>query len=179
MGTNVKWITRTAVLLALCVLFQMIRILIGSTPVSTLIIGSLVNLTLIISVLYVGFWSGATLSVFSVIIAYMQGHIPAVIPLAVVVALGNIAIVTGVWLFKNRNSFVGNVSGVLVGAVAKFLFLWLAVSQFVVPMFIANPVKAKALTLAFSYPQLITALIGGALAIIIAPRIKHVAKKEA
>lgn len=58
----------------------------------------------------------------------------------------------------------------VVGAVAKFGVLYLTIVQFVVPVLLKMPApKAAMVSGAFSVPQLITALIGGGLSILVVP----------
>ena len=182
-NSYVRYITLTALMLAVTVLFQMLRVLIpamsalvffGPFNLSVLVVGSLVNLALIITAWRVGFWSGVTVSVLSTVIALMQGHLPGVYMLPVV-SIGNIAIVTVVWLLRNQNRWVA----VVAGAIVKFLALWAMVSLIVVPIFSGNEAMAKVLTalsITFSWPQLLTALLGGALACILWPRLKMSAR---
>lgn len=58
----------------------------------------------------------------------------------------------------------------IIGAVAKFGVLYLSIVQFVVPVLLKMPApKAAMVSGAFSFPQLITALIGGGLSILVVP----------
>jgi len=171
----------TALLLALCVLFQSLRTLIpglATMPlVNQLIIGSLVNLTLIIAAWAVGFWSGAAVSVLAAVISYFQGHIP-IIHLVPLIAAGNIVIVAVVWFFRSHIP----AAGIIIGAAAKAAFLWLGIVKILLPIASKNALlkgpAIEKLSLMFSWPQLITALTGGLLALIIWSRIKLVAKKD-
>jgi hypothetical protein len=86
--SKTKFITRTAVILALAVMFQNLRYLIGAMPNSNLIIGSLVNLTIIVATGSVGLLSGIIVSLVTPIVAFYQGHLPHFF-LAPVTMLGN------------------------------------------------------------------------------------------
>ena len=183
MSSKVRYLTLTALMLALCVVFQFIRVLIpalnalsifGPFTVSSLIIGSLVNLTLIIAAWRVGFWSGITIALLSTVIAFFQGHLPLV-HMMPVVAVGNAVIVTVVWLLRKANPLLT----VFFGAVLKFLALWSMVMWIVVP--ILTPVegmgpKINAISVMFAWPQLVTGLVGGALACLLWPRLKKAAR---
>lgn len=172
MNNNVvRFITRTAVLLALTVLFQSLRSIIPMpAQVSQYVVGSLVNLSLIIAAVVVGIKGGLIISVAAPIIAYFQGQLPQIMPFMIVaVALGNAVIVIMVGLFYNKNKYVALISG----AVLKFITLYIAVIKIVLPFIYPNvPDQAKALlSVNFSWPQLVTASIGGLLALIVIPMV--------
>lgn len=165
----VRFITRTAVLLALTVLFQSLRSLIPiPAQVNLYVIGSLVNLSLIIAAVVVGIKGGLIISVAAPIIAYFQGHLPQIMPLMIVaVALGNAVIVIMVGLLYSKNKYAALISG----AVLKFIALYIAVIKIILPLIYPNvPDQVKAmLSVNFSWPQLITAAIGGLLALVVIP----------
>ena len=184
------WIARTAVLLGLALLFQSLRIILpvmaavnlGPFNLSVLIIGSLVNLTLCVAAGYVGFWSGAAISVLTPVVAFFQGHIPAALPVLIpVVAAGNLAIVTIFWLFCRKARFNGSMYvGTVAGTALKFGVMWALLTYAVLPflgIFIGDAAKATAmataLTFSFTWSQLITGIIGGVLAALIIPAIRR------
>lgn len=163
-------LTRTAVLLALTIVFQNLRIIpvIGAGPQSQFIIGSLVNAALIVSVGTVNLYSAIIICIAAPLIAYIQGQLPPVLPYMIpIVAVGNAVLVISFYLFRKRLEYVG----ILVGAVAKCLILYFAVR------FMLQEVKggiaqktfatlSKMLSFNFSWPQLVTALIGGFIGIL-------------
>lgn len=162
---SVKFITRTALLLALTVVFQMLRPLISLPALgSTFIIGSLVNTSLAISSVVVGVWGGLIISILAPIIAFLQQHIKFVwlIP---IVAGGNMVMVLvyGWWYRKNKWTAIG--FSAFLKAAALYLMIKVAVSVVMVPA-----PAAKMLSLMFSWPQFVTAVIGGSLASIV---LKH------
>lgn len=182
------WIARTAVLLAIAVLFQSLRTLIpGLTipvfpPVTldVLVVGTLVNLTLCVAAGMAGFWSGVIIGVLTPVIAFAQGHLqlPIMIP---VVAAGNIAIVLLFWIFSKKVVFKGSMFvGTVLGTALKTLVLWFLVLYLIVPAlagFVPDPQKVKvqsvALPILFSWPQAITGAAGGILAAIILPLVRR------
>ncbi len=157
---NLKFITRTALLLALTVMFQMLRPLISLPPLgSNFIIGSLVNASLAVSSVVVGIWGGIIISIAAPIIAFLQQHINF-IWLVPVVAGGNAVLVLLFgWLYKNHK-VMAVVSSSVVKALVLYGLVMMSVRIFVVP----GPAVAM-LSLMFSWPQLVTAVIGGLLAI--------------
>ncbi len=184
MKEKTLWLVRTAMLLALCVAFQSLRLLIGDTIISVLIIGSLVNLVLYVSVKSGGIYSGLAVSILSPIIAFLQGHI-AFPQMILVVVLGNATLVLLYWLITKKRGFTFNIIAIVTASIAKFIVLWFAVSKFIIPILtniteiqnkaqaLNKPVSAivKGLTatlnLNFTWPQIVTALIGGGLSVVV------------
>ena len=175
MNNKVRWLVFTAMMVALCVAFQFIRVLfpvLSALPISgpftaaQLVVGALVNLVLIIATWHVGFWSGASVSVLSTLIAFMQGQLPFP-QMIIAVALGNMTLCLIVWLLRRPGQ---RLPGVVAGAALKTGVLWLLVTQVMVA-FAPNEKIAGVISVMFSWPQFITALVGGALALLIYPRV--------
>jgi len=172
----VKFTTRTAVLLALTVLFQSLRSLIPMpAQVGQYVVGSLVNLSLIVAAVLVGIKGGLIISIAAPVIAYFQGQLPQIMPFMIVaVALGNAVIVVMVGLMYNKNKYVALISG----AVLKFITLYIVVIKIVLPLIYPNaPEQAKALlSVNFSWPQLVTASIGALLSLAVIPIVSKALK---
>lgn len=157
-----KQLTTTALLLALCIVFQCMK------GLSVYLTGSAVNCILIIATLYCGIFSGTCLAVLTPVIAYFIGATPIVnmIPLMMfVIMIGNELIVLCVWLLRNKRLEIG----MLLGCVTKALFLWLAVWYAVLPIFggkLPAPMVAVVKT-TFSVTQFVTACIGSIIAWVI------------
>jgi hypothetical protein len=164
MNQSVKFITRTAILLALTVLFQSLRVLMPFMPanISQYVIGSLVNLCLIVAAVMVGIKGGLIIAIAAPIIAFLQGFTPSPV-LIVPIALGNVVLVAVVYFLYARNSIIA----FALGAVLKFITLYISVVKIALPLFLPKaPEKMQALlSVQFSWPQLITASIGGILAL--------------
>ncbi len=166
---SARFITFTAVLLALCVVVQQFK------TVSQYITGPIVNAILIIAALAVGVWSGIAVGVLSAVFAWLinpapvMQMVPQMVPL---VALGNVVIVLLVYAFRNKQLIVGMV----LGSLAKFAVLTAGVLWVIIPLFTANvPDQVKAaMTAMFSYNQLITALIGSVIAYLLWWRLKKI-----
>ncbi|MDD3839751.1 MAG: ECF transporter S component [Clostridia bacterium] len=159
---NVLKITRTAMLLALAVLFQtLFRSLIPVPTVNIFIVGSLVNAVLMIAGVAAGVWGGLAVSILTPVIAYFQGHLNLVwmIP---VVAIGNAIIMFIFYLFYNKNSYLG----VALGSLIKFIFLLVAVRQ-LFKWIMGVPNLPALMQYSFSWPQLVTGIIGGIIAILV------------
>jgi thiamine transporter ThiT len=71
MNKKIRWITETAVMLALLVSLQAI-----TKPLGQLVTGSCVNAVLAITVLVAGLYSGITVAIISPVLAYLLGIAP-------------------------------------------------------------------------------------------------------
>lgn len=171
MNKHLKWLTQTALLIACTVVVQSLSKLVPLGPYANFITGSLVNMCLLISTALVGLSSGAIVGIVTPFIALLTG---TAIPIIFVpfVATGNFILVLSFHLLKKH--FIMNV---LVPAAVKTAFLYTAINLMLLVMQLA-PEKASALLYLFSWPQLITAIIGGFIAIFIVNRISRSAKKE-
>lgn len=157
----VRALVKTALLLALCLVFQLLKTL------SAYITGPLVNAVLIIASVTVGWQSGLAISCLAPLAAWLIGATPIVNALPVmlpVIAAGNAIIAVSAWLLRKHYPL-----GLLPGAICKAGFLWAAVCGLVLPLMgAALPEKMVAAARAtFSFTQLITALAGSLLAYLI------------
>ncbi|HBG76326.1 ECF transporter S component [Eubacteriales bacterium mix99] len=164
MNRSIRWIARTAILLALTVMFQSLRLWIPAIPsnISQTVVGSLVNLCLIVAAVMMGIRGGLIIALAAPIIALIQGFTPSPV-LVVPIAFGNFVLVVMASLLYDKNPILA----VVTGAVLKFITLYLGVVKIVLPFFLPNaPDKMRAaLSAQFSWPQLVTAGIGGVLAV--------------
>ncbi len=179
MNKKVLWITQTGVLVALLVIAQMITAPMGNT----LLTGSIVNLILIVSTMMCGIYTGVSVAVVSPIFAKFIGIGPlwTLIPF---IAIGNIVIVMSWYLIGNKkmkNPMISYVLACIVGAVLKGLTLYILVARFAVPILLQlQEPQATVISGTFSMPQLVTALVGGLVAIVVVPILKkaNVAKEQ-
>lgn len=184
MNQKTRWLTRTAILLALTVAFQSLRAVIPKVMVPVMgeldqyIIGSLVNACLIIAAITVGASGGVIISILTPVIALMQGEIafPIMVPF---VALGNIVIVLCVAFLYKKN----RVGAFTAGIIAKFITLYITITYIVIPTItpgLEGP-KAEAvpklLSFKFSWPQIVTATIGSIIAYSILPLLDRTKSK--
>jgi len=163
---KIQFMTRTALLLALVITVQMAGRLI---PNSNFVVGPLVNACLLISTALAGVWSGIIISVISPFASLINNHAPvaaALLPFAPFVAAGNAVYVLCYYLLGKKNSVVG----VGIGSILKFAFLYSSINIFL--QLFSFPKFAKVLTFLFGWPQLITALIGGILALAVVKILK-------
>jgi hypothetical protein len=167
MRSNLSILTRTALLLALALLFQSIRLLIPIPPfLSTFLIGSLMNTCFLIAAEIVGMGPALMIVFLVPIVAYFQQVLP--LPIFIIpVALGN-AIFIGIFLMgRHWNHWVN----IVIAAASKAIFMYAVFSWLLT--FIAIPIKiATGLLFIMSWPQFITGVIGGFLAGIIKKRLR-------
>ena len=169
---GVKMLARTAILIALLVALQY-----ATASLGQLVTGSCVNLVLAVAALYAGLWSGAIVAILSPLFAFLLSIGPANIALVPCIALGNLVFVLVLFVLGQKlEKLPGNLLAVLAAAVCKFLALYLGVVRIVLPLLGLPAQKAAVMGNMFSWPQLVTALIGGALAMLIVPQLKKARK---
>jgi hypothetical protein len=176
---RVLWVTCTAIFLALLIVIQVTTRPLGNTFIT----GSLVNMLLILSALTVGVSSSATLCVLAPLFALVVGHGPLP-PFLPVIILGNLSITVIWYALVVRRAQKGlpialprQIVTLAVGAAVKFGLIYCGIVLLVVPMLLKlPPPQANIVSAAFSWPQLITALIGGAFALMLAPLLNKALK---
>lgn len=151
---TVKWITKTAILLALLIVVQLFRM-------PQLITGVIVNFILLLAFVQVDVFSGIIIGLISPIVAFLFGILPAPLaPMIPFIMLGNAVYVAIFALIRNKiPNWWKAIIGVILGASVKFALLALAVKYLVN----APPKIAQAM----SIPQLYTALAGGVVIILL------------
>jgi hypothetical protein len=171
---NIRRMVTTAILVALTIVFQLMRpVLGGNNIISTYIIGSLVNLALIVAACAVGLWSGVVVAVITPIIALMQGHATLVTMPGII--LGNIVLVViyALWAQKDKTSLkVSWVRWTIVGVIAalvKYAAILLGIAAVMAPV---NHKAFFAVVSTLSVPQhvqIVTAIVALVLGGIIVP----------
>ena len=170
MNKKTLWITETAVMIALLVALQW-----ATKPLGQFVTGSCVNLVLGVSVLVGGLWCGLTVALVSPFFAFLLGIGPAFLPIVPMVAVGNMVLVVILHLLASRDKIAArSYLAVAVGAVTKFLALWLLI----LPALGLAEKQVAAISASFSWPQLVTAAIGGVLAVTIAPLIRKALRSK-
>lgn len=167
--STTKKLTRSAVLLALALVFQNLRLLPGfaAWPHSVYIIGSLVNLTLFAAVYFSGLSGAAIIALITPAVALAQGHIKLV-PLMPLVMAGNLVLCIVSYYVLRINKY----AAVALSSVIKWLVLFYG-SRLVGSYFLnLSGAPFDAMVAGFNVPQLVTALIGGFIFIIIMPAFK-------
>jgi len=111
---------------------------------------------LYLAAMVIGWQGGIIIGISTPVIAAMRGILPPPLtPLIPFIALGNAMLVIVFFLLKSKNK----IAGIMIASVVKFLVLVSAVKLLVqVPPAIAQMM---------SFPQLVTALAGGFIALLI------------
>ena len=146
------------------ILFLVFIFIITIAPLfrSQIITGSIVNAVLFISVIVLGLKFAIIISVIPSIIALFTGILsPILMPLIPYIILSNVILVYSFYLLKDKNYWLS----VIVSSFLKFLFLF-TISNFMIKFIIKEDI-IKNIAVIMSYPQLITALMGGFIAYII------------
>ena len=181
MTKKIRWITETAVMLALLVSLQSI-----TKPMGQLVTGSCVNAILAVSALVGGLSSGLTVALISPVLAFLLGIAPQILTVPAIM-IGNSVYVVLLALLADKSGKkpVKQAIAWLVAAAAKFASLYTVVvllicgvlSQSLLEAGLMKAPMLKALPATFSWPQLFTALIGGAVALLIVPILRKALHK--
>ena len=173
MSKKIRWITETAVMLALLVCLQAL-----TKPMGQLVTGSCVNAVLAVSALVGGIGCSLVVALCSPVLAYLLGIAPQILTVPAIM-VGNTVFVVLLWVLadKTGKNIAKQVMAWLAAAVAKFaalyaIVVWLICGVLSESLLASGAMKTPMLTAlpaTFSWPQLFTALIGGAVALAITP----------
>ena len=191
MKNKIRWITETAVMLALLICLQWVGSFVPDQMTKQLITGSLVNCVLAVTVLVAGMGSGITVALISPICAFLFGIAPNFVTVAPIM-VGNVCYVVLLRLIIGKSlKPVWKQPVALVSAAAvKFGVLYLLVVRLICgiasnallgkkigEVVVLAPPMLKMLPTMFAWPQLATALIGGTLALLVVPVIRKALKR--
>lgn len=159
-------ITQTAVLIAILVLLQSVTKAGGQ-----FVTGSCVNGVLAVAALFSGPWVGVTVAVISPFFAFLLGVGPQVFPIVPAIAAGNVIYVLMLHFLCSKKELPiwRQGTSLLCAAVCKFLALYLLVAQLLCRVLPLPQKQITTFTAMFSWPQLVTALMGGVIALLIVP----------
>ena len=181
MNKKIRWITETAVMLALLISLQAI-----TKPLGQLVTGSCVNTILAVATLVGGLSCGLVIALCSPVLAFLMNIAPQILTVPAIMA-GNAIFVVILSLLadKSGKNILKQVFTWITAAMAKFVTLYAIVvflicgvlSESLLASGAMKPPMLQALPATFSWPQLITALIGGAIALAIAPVLRKALHK--
>ena len=180
MRKNILWITQTAVMLALLVALQAV-----TKPLGQLVTGSCVNAILAICALLLGMSSGITVALVSPVCAFLLGIAPNFVTVLPIM-LGNVSYVVLLRLIAGKkNDLWRNPVALIAAAGVKFGVLYLLVVRIICGFasgallgkklgetVVLAPPMLNMLPTMFAWPQLFTALIGGAVALVVVPLLR-------
>ncbi len=174
MRQKTLWITQTAALLALLIILQL-----ATRSAGQLVTGSCVNAVLALAALIAGLSSGLTVAVLSPFLAFALGVGPKLLPIVPAIAVGNAALVALICLFARKGlSPARRAAATAAAAAGKFALLYLLVVQLLCRVLTLNEKQIATFSAMFSWPQLVTALIGTAVAMCAAPVIQKALRRE-
>ena len=181
MNKKLRWITETAIMLALLVTLQTLTKGFGQ-----IVTGSCVNAVLAVSVLAGGLSCGLTVALISPVLAFLLGIAPQILTVPAIM-VGNTVFVAVLYFVAGKSSknILRQILAWLAAAAAKFatlyaIVVWLicgVLSKGLLESGMLKPPMLKMLPATFSWPQLITALIGGGIALLIVPVIRKALRK--
>lgn len=171
---RVLWITETAVMTALLVILQAVTKAAGQY-----VTGSCVNAVLAVSVLTAGVWSGAVVALLSPFFAFLLGIGPQLLPIVPSIAVGNLVFVLLLGLLAGGRDLPLWRRGAawLAAATGKFAVLYLLVVKLLCAVLPLKEPQIAAFSVMFSYPQLVTALAGGAIGLLLSPMLRRGLKR--
>lgn len=161
-NSNIQNVVRTALMLAVVIVVQFIG---KNVPqVNQFFVGPIVNTVLLITTYICGTKWGVITGILTPILAFLVGQLAAPLaPFIPFIAIGNIVYVL-IFGFLKQNK-LSQVIGIIIGSLTKFLFLYFAAVKLTHLFKLNIPQKVlNTLAVAMGIPQLITALIGGAIA---------------
>ena len=181
MNKKIRWITETAVMLALLVALQAL-----TKPMGQLVTGSFVNAVLAVTALVAGLYSGITVAIISPILAYLLGIAPQILTVPAIM-VGNTVFVVLLYFIAGKDSkkMARQVIAWVGAAAAKFaalyaIVVWLICGVLSESLLASGVLKApmlKMLPATFSWPQLFPALIGGTVALLSVPVLRKALKR--
>lgn len=171
---RVLYITETAVMTALLIVLQA-----ATKPAGQYVTGTCVNAVLAVSVLAVGLWSGVTVALLSPFFAFLLGIGPQLFPIVPSIAVGNLAFVLLLTLLAGEKELPLWRRGAawLTAAFGKFAVLYLLVVKLLCGVLPLKEPQIAAFTGMFSWPQLVTALAGGGIALLLTPLLRRAMKR--
>ena len=171
MSKKTLFITRTAAMLALLIVLQA-----ATKNLGQFVTGSCVNAVLAAATLIGGFASGLIVAVVSPFLAFLLGIGPKLIEVVPAIAIGNLALVLILWAIKGDGA-LNRVIKWIAASVGKFLVLYLLVIQLLCRVMTLPEKMTATFSTMFSWPQLVTALIGSGIMLLILPILQKAIRK--
>lgn len=185
MNTKIRTITQTGVLLALLLALQVL-----TKPLGQLVTGSCVNGVLALTALLLGMGSGIVVALISPLCAFFLGIAPNLVTV-VPIMLANTCYVCLLRLLAGKDKPLWmHPAALVVAAGVKFAVLYLLVVKVICGIasgallgqklgqtVVLAPPMLKMLPAMFTWPQLFTALLGGAVALVCAPVLRKALRK--
>ena len=170
MNKKTLWLARTAMLIALLLVLQSV-----TKGGGQYVTGSCVNAVLAVAALVSGIQSAAVVALVSPFAAFLLGIGPQLLPIVPAIALGNLVYVVVLWVILKKHKLISarGVAAWIVAAACKFLTLYLLVVKLLCNVLTLKPQQIATFTAMFSWPQLVTALVGGGAALLVAAAVRR------
>ena len=191
MNKKIRWITETAVMLALLVCLQWVGSFVPNQMTKQLLTGTMVNCVLAVTALMVGLSSGITVALISPVCAFLLGIAPNFITVLPIM-IGNSFYVALLYFIIGKTRRFGwqQPAALVSAAVVKFGVLYLLVVKVICGVAAGSllgkklgetvllaPPMLKMLPTMFAWPQFVTALTGGVIALAIVPVLRKALHK--
>ncbi len=160
---NIKKLTKTAIFLLAAIVFQSLVLIpkIESLPyVVIYAVGSLVNLTILLSAMADGKSTAVYIGIITPVLAYFEGNLVSISLIPIVVA-GNVVYICFYYYLQKYNKYLALVTS----AVAKWMVMFYGGMGILKMLCRNNPGFIESTSVLFNIPQIVTALIGGIAAI--------------
>lgn len=171
MSKKTLFITRTAAMLALLIVLQA-----ATKNLGQFVTGSCVNAVLAAAALLCGFASGLIVAVVSPFLAFLLGIGPKLIEVVPAIAIGNLALVAILCAIKGDGALNRAIKW-LAASLCKFLVLYLLVVQLLCRVMTLPEKMIATFSTMFSWPQLVTALIGSGIVLLMLPILQKAIRK--
>lgn len=182
MKKKLQWITETAIMAAVLVTLQFL-----TKPMGQLVTGTCVNAVLVISALVGGLSCGVTVALVSPVLAFLLGIASQILTVPAIMVGNTVYVVLHRLLTDRTGTHIAKqLAAWILAAAAKFaalyaIVVWLICDVMAESLMAAGTLKApmlQALPATFSWPQLVTALTGGAVALIVVPIMRKALKRN-
>ncbi len=122
--------------------------------------GPIINALLFIAVIMLGLKQTLPICFIPSVMALLAGLLlPVMIPIVPFIMLGNVVLVVTFSYFYQKNFWLG----IALASLVKFIFIWSTTSA-IANLFIKTPTTVNKIAQLMSWPQLISALLGGFIA---------------
>ncbi|MCY6483872.1 ECF transporter S component [Clostridium aestuarii] len=171
-NNNVKKLVQSSILLAFAVILQLIGR--NFVQINPLLIGPLISTIILLTTYICGLNYGILISILIPMSAIPLGALASpLIPFAPFIVIGNIVFAAGFAIVMKKGRS-GLYLGVLLGTFVKVLFLSFSATKLIYMFKLGlSPQSAKMIGMAFTTPQIIISLLGGAVAIIVIELLKR------
>ena len=164
--SNVEKLVLASLFLALAIILQIAQS--NLTQINPLLIGPLINTIILLTTYFCGLLYGLLIGVLIPVIAIPTAALASLlIPFSPFIVLANLVYSASFYLLMKKGKF-GIYLGALLSSVLRFLFFILSATKLLY-VFIPNVPEnsAKLIGNSFTLPQLLIALLGSAVAVII------------